>query len=276
MGADDATVAMVDKWVKSNPYLIHRIEESFFFAMKLTYNFQCGNISKDDFASCETLYGLCGDVDGDNGEDNRVAAEQMCEGIVRDYNKPNSKDTQDTKNDEALARMLASDQGSSSSNDFLGIDLMSSSTGNGRRRRDRSREHAIDLDAELARALQEEQNNSRNVAGRTSRERRPQRSGRSNGRRRVRVTRNANPRYNSNGWQEAGLEWEQEDDRFQTYEQMLALDENNVKVGLKKNVSCFVFSLNHKEVTLTYFECCVAGIGPVASDGVSSAAIIFR
>ena len=246
MGADDATVAMVDKWVKSNPYLIYRIEESFFFAMKLIYNFQHGNINKDDFASCETLYGLSGDVDGDNGEDNRVAAEKMCETIVRSFNDKKSNGKQDTKNDEALARMLASEGSNQgrSGGEFIGINLMSTSTDNGRRRSGNSRENAIDLDAELARSLQQEQDNSRDF--RRGHARRAQRSGRSNNRRRVRVTRNANPRYTNNRWQEAGLEWEQEDDRFQTYEQMLALDENNVKVGLKRNVSYFLSSLDKK------------------------------
>ena len=43
---------------------------------------------------------------------------------------------------------------------------------------------------------------------------------------------------------------EQEDDRFQTYEQMLALDENNVKVGLKRNVGYFLSSLD--KVILTF------------------------
>ena len=246
MGADDETVAMVDKWVKSNPYLIHRIEESYFFAMKLIYNFQCGQINKDDFASCETLYSLSGDVFGDNGKDNRIAAEQMLESIVRNYDSKKPSSEQNTKNDEALARMLASEGSNQgrTGNEFIGINLMSTSTDNGRRRRDNRRENAIDLDAELARSLQEEQDNSRNF--RQGRARRSQRSGRSNNRRRVRVTRNANPRYTSNRWQEAGLEWEQEDDRFQTYEQMLALDENNVKVGLKRNVSYFLSSLDKK------------------------------
>ena len=77
MGADEATVAIVDSWVKSNPYLIHQIEASFFFGMKLQYNFLKGNMNKDQVDTCKSLYGLSGDTDSDNGAANRQAAEGM-------------------------------------------------------------------------------------------------------------------------------------------------------------------------------------------------------
>ena len=113
----------------------------------------------------------------------------------------------------------------------------------------------VDLDAELARQLQNGdndigrrydaarfRNNNRNGNRGRGRGR-----GRSNNRRRVRVNRNNNNNNNNNGWQDAGLFFQNDgvsDNRFNTYEEMLALDENNVKVGLKKNVSNSIFYYN--------------------------------
>ena len=270
MGADEATVAIVDSWVKSNPYLIHQIEASFFFGMKLQYNFLKGNMNKDQVDTCKSLYGLSGDTDSDNGAANRQAAEGMFDTFMADNNNRkhgndgrnvnnvyNNNNNDMINNDEAIAKMLAtSDGANNNNNDFIGINLMyNNNNNNNMNNSNYNNQTQVDLDAELARQLQNGdndigrrydaarfRNNNRNgnrVRGRGR--------GRSNNRRRVRVNRNNNNNNNNNGWQDAGLFFQNDgvsDNRFNTYEEMLALDENNVKVGLKKNVSNSIFYYN--------------------------------
>ena len=275
MGADEATVAIVDSWVKNNPYLIHQIEASFFFGMKLQYNFLEGNMNKDQVDTCKSLYGLSGDTDSDNGAANRQAAEGMFDTFMADNNNRkhgndgrnvnnvyNNNNNDMINNDEAIAKMLATSDGANNNNnnDFIGINLMSNNNNN-MNNSNYNNQTQVDLDAELARQLQNGdndigrrydaarfRNNNRNGnrgRGGTRRGR-----GRSNNRRRVRVYRNNNNNNNNNarnGWQDAGLFFQNvgvSDNRFNTYEEMLALDENNVKVGLKKNVSNSIFYYN--------------------------------
>eukprot|EP00943_MAST-04B_sp_MAST-4B-sp1_P008497 g8497.t1 len=261
MGADENTVSMVDRWVKSNPNLIHKIEPSFFFAMKLQYNFNTGVINKDDMSTCESLYGLSGDLD--DGGANRQAAEDILNELIlkdnknldNDNNNVNRSNNNVLNNDEAIAQMLAAENSDDvvMTDDFIGINLM---TNNRIDAKDNTQSH-IDSDAELARALQnandDEYNNnsnsvdigrrydiarSRNDSRNNHGRRAGNRNRRSQTRRRVRVTRNNNPQYNNNEWRNAGLVWNHDEvgnDQLNTYEEMLALDENNVKVGLKRN-----------------------------------------
>ncbi len=271
MGADETTVSMVDRWVKSNPSLIHKIEPSFFFAMKLQYNFNTGVINKDDMSTCESLYGLSGGLD--DGATNRQAAEQILNELLSKDNKNVDKKYDDNdnnnvnrssnnliNNDEAIAQMLARGNGDDAAvtDDFIGINLMTNNRIDASNNNDsRNNQSYIDLDAELARALQnanddDYNNNSNNVDigrrydrarsrndSRNNRGRRASnRNGGSQNRRRVRVTRNNRPRYNDNEWENVGLRWNHDEvgnDQLNTYEEMLALDENNVKVGLKQN-----------------------------------------
>ncbi len=271
MGADEATVAIVDSWVKSNPYLIHQIEASFFFGMKLQYNFLKGNMNKDQVDTCKSLYGLSGDTDSDNGAANRQAAEGMFDTFMADNNNRkhgndgrnvnnvyNNNNNDMINNDEAIAKMLATSDGANNNNnnDFIGINLMYNNNNNmNMNNSNYNNQTQVDLDAELARQLQNGdndigrrydaarfRNNNRNGNRGRGRGR-----GRSNNRRRVRVNRNNNNNNNNNGWQDAGLFFQNDgvsDNRFNTYEEMLALDENNVKVGLKKNVSNSIFYYN--------------------------------